>query len=55
MLLIFILDDTIKTPDDVEHFLGLNVLTSIPITVDAKKTPKARGIDKKQSIRNMKR
>ena len=31
MLLIFILDDTVKTPDDVEKYLGLNVLTSIPI------------------------
>ena len=29
--LIFILDDTIKTPDDVEYYLGLNVLTSIPL------------------------
>ena len=29
--LIFILDDTVKTPDDVEKYLGLNVLTSIPI------------------------
>ncbi|QEK18919.1 hypothetical protein LAJLEIBI_02942 [[Clostridium] hylemonae DSM 15053] len=31
IVLIFVLDDTIKTPDDVEHYLGLNVLTSIPI------------------------
>lgn len=30
-VLIFILDDTVKTPDDVEKYLGLNVLTSIPI------------------------
>ena len=30
-LLIYVLDDTVKTPDDVEKYLGLNVLTSIPI------------------------
>lgn len=29
--LLYVLDDTIKTPDDVEKYLGLNVLTSIPI------------------------
>lgn len=31
IVLIFLLDDTIKTPEDVENYLGLNVLTSIPI------------------------
>ena len=31
VVLIFILDDTVKTPDDVEKYLGLNVLTPIPI------------------------
>ena len=31
IVLIYILDDTIKTPDDVERYLGLTVLTSIPI------------------------
>lgn len=31
IVLISILDDTVKTPDDVEKYLGLNVLTSIPI------------------------
>ena len=30
-VLIYVLDDTVKTPDDVEKYLGLNVLTSIPI------------------------
>lgn len=28
---IFVLDDTIKTPDDVEKYLGLSVLSSIPV------------------------
>lgn len=31
IVLIYLLDDTVKTPDDVENYLGLNVLTSIPI------------------------
>lgn len=31
IVLISILDDTVKTPEDVEKYLGLNVLTSIPI------------------------
>lgn len=31
IVLISILDDTVKTPDDVEKYLGLNVLTPIPI------------------------
>ena len=26
----FLMDDTIKTPDDVETYLGLSVLASIP-------------------------
>lgn len=30
-ILIFILDDTVKTPEDVETYLGLNVLASIPV------------------------
>ena len=31
IILIFMLDDTVKTPDDVETYLGLNVLASIPV------------------------
>lgn len=39
IVLISILDDTVKTPDDVEKYLGLNVLTSIPIQ-EGSSTPK---------------
>lgn len=39
--LLYILDDTIKTPDDVEKYLGLNVLTSVPIN-NRKKQGKSR-------------
>ena len=43
IVLIFILDDTIKTPDDVEEYLGLNVLTSIPIQEgESKKVKKVK-------------
>lgn len=51
----FILDDTIKTPDDVEKYLGLNVLTSIPIQEGVKKTKKAKESSNKQAMRNMKK
>ncbi len=30
IVIVFLLDDTIKTPDDVERYLGLSVLASIP-------------------------
>ena len=53
--LIFILDDTIKTPDDVEHYLGLNTLTSIPISEGMKKGKKVKKLPEKQMMRNMKR
>lgn len=40
--LIYLLDDTIKTPEDVENYLGLNVLTSVPIQSGATKSKKAK-------------
>lgn len=40
--LIYLLDDTIKTPEDVENYLGLNVLTSVPIQSGAAKSKKAK-------------
>ncbi|MGN1377018.1 MAG: YveK family protein [Dorea sp.] len=43
----FIRDDSIKTPDDVEQYLGLNVLTSIPIRGKIKKVKKSNGPSKK--------
>lgn len=32
-----ITDDTVKTPDDVEKYLGLNVLTSVPVAEGTRK------------------
>ncbi len=42
IVLVTILDDTIKTPDDVEHYLGLNVLASIPVQEGSKNSQKSR-------------
>lgn len=47
VVLIFILDDTIKTPDDVDRYLDLNVLASIPVTTGSKKNKKAKKAAKK--------
>lgn len=55
IVLIFVLDDTIKTPDDVEHYLGLNVLTSIPIQEGVKKSKKVKGMSAKKFVKSMKR
>lgn len=43
ILLKFIMDDTIKTPDDVEKYLGLSVLGSVPIKPGAQKAKKKTG------------
>ena len=53
--LIFILDDTIKTPDDVEHYLGLNTLTSIPLSEGMQKGKKVKKLPEKRMMKNMKR
>ena len=53
--LIFMLDDTLKTPDDIERYMGLNVLTSIPIQEGMKKSGKVKGLEAKKLMNNMKR
>lgn len=55
LVLIFILDDTIKTPDDVENYLGLNVLTSIPIQEGEQKVKKTKRRTTRKMARKMKR
>lgn len=55
IVLIYILDDTIKTPEDVEYYLGLNVLTSIPIEEGVKKSKKVKGLSARQFNRKMKK
>lgn len=47
IIVLYVLNDTIKTQDDVEHYLGLSTLGSIPVSEHAKKTKKRKM--KKQS------
>lgn len=53
IVIVYILDDTIKTPDDVEKYLGLSVLGSIPYdeNIDTAKKKK-RGKKKHKTTRN---
>lgn len=51
IFLMFIRDDTLKNPDDIERYLGLNVLTSIPIKENVKKSKKAKGVQAKKHIK----
>lgn len=47
IIVLYVLNDTIKTQDDIEHYLGLSTLGNIPISEHAKKTKKRKV--KKQS------
>lgn len=40
VVLIYVLDDTIKNPDDIERYLGCSVLASIPLTEEDQKKKK---------------
>ena len=55
IIIIFLLDDTIKTPDDVENYLGLSVLTSIPIQEGEEKVKKAKRRATRRMTKKMKR
>lgn len=55
IIVLFLLDDTIKTPDDVENYLGLNVLTSIPIQEGEEKVKKAKRRTTRRMTKKMKR
>lgn len=45
---IYILDDTIKTPDDVEKYLGLSVLASIPYDENIDTSKEKKGVRKRK-------
>lgn len=51
----YIRDDTIKTPDDLERYLGLNTLTSIPARENGKKSKKSKSREIQQSAQSRKR
>ena len=50
-LMFYLLNDSIKTPDDIERYLGLSTLGSIPVDESLVSKPKKRkwGISKKSS------
>ena len=52
---LILFDDTIKTPDDVEHYLGLNVLTSIPVTEGEEKGKKTKRRTTRRSAKRTRR
>ena len=54
IVVMHLLDDTIKTPEDVEKYLELNVLASLPLREDLKKTKKTRITKKNQNRKNAK-
>ncbi len=43
IVILFMMDDTVKTADDVEKYLGLNTLTSIPLREGEQKHKKGFG------------
>ena len=49
LIVMFLLDDTIRNEDDVERFLGLSTLTTIPISVDLSTDGKVSSKRKKKS------
>lgn len=52
IILLFVMNDTIKTPEDVERYLGLNVLTSIPIQEGVRKPKKVKTSSVKSGMKN---
>ncbi|HHU73848.1 MAG TPA: protein-tyrosine kinase [Clostridiales bacterium] len=57
ILVLYMLDDTMKTPDDVERYLGLSVLSSIPMhnRVKEKKKKKVKSNKSNPSIKKEKK
>ena len=47
VIVIFLMDDTVKNADDVEKYLGLNTLTSIPLKEGEKKAKKKNMLPRK--------
>lgn len=49
LVVLFLLDDTIRNEDDVERFLGLSTLTTIPVSADLSTDGKVSSKRKKKS------
>ena len=52
ILVIYIQDDTIKIPDDVERYLGMSVLSSIPVQESLKKNKTKKKVNKNKVKNN---
>lgn len=50
--ILFLMDDTIKTSEDIEHYLNLNVLSSVPMQKELKKVKPSKKRFKKSSIKS---
>ena len=51
VIVIFLMDDTVKTADDVEKYLGLNTLASVPLKEGQKKAKKKKMLPRKGGTR----
>lgn len=55
IVLIYLLDDTIKTSEDVEKYLGLNVLASIPLQAGEEKAKKMKRHNSRKAAKTVKK
>lgn len=51
LIMLYLLDDTVKTPEDVEKVLGMSVLGSIPVLKDEEKKKRKIGKGFKYKVR----
>ena len=49
LVIIFLMDDTIKTQEDIEKYLGISVLASIPVQLDHNNGNKKKSKKKKEA------
>ncbi|MDD3184600.1 MAG: Wzz/FepE/Etk N-terminal domain-containing protein [Anaerostipes sp.] len=54
ILLIHLMNDTVRTEDDIEKYLGLNTLTSIPLNKEEAKERKHKGRHKRKGAKKTK-
>ena len=55
IVLIYLLDDTIKTTEDAEKYLGLNVLASIPLQAGEEKAKKMKRHNSRKAAKTVKK
>jgi capsular polysaccharide biosynthesis protein len=55
LVLMYMLDDTIKTAEDVENYLDLNVLASIPLEEGTKNKKRTKKLELRKLMKKMKK